>query len=244
LRHRLATIVLGPILLLQGRRVRRTVPLLPEPDGPREGVSGSGPPLRLLVLGDSAAAGVGAPTQADALAGQTVAALSGSFQVRWKLIARTGLTTQTALDHLRRIETQAFDVVVTSLGVNDVTSGLALNDWRRLQCELAALLHSKFQARHVLLSGLPPMHKFPALPQPLRWYLGSRAMQFDSALEALANAGGGCEFVKLSYTLDTRFMAADGFHPGPAIYALWGADVGRRIAARWLAAGAGSGHKS
>jgi lysophospholipase L1-like esterase len=230
LRHRIATIALGPILLWQGRRVRRTVPLLPEPEGPREGVSGPGAALRLLVLGDSAAAGVGAPTQADALAGQLVDALSDSFQVRWKLIARTGATTQTALEHLRKIEGQAFDVVVTSLGVNDVTSGQSLDNWRRLQRELVALLHSKFRAQHVLLSGLPPMHKFPALPQPLRWYIGSRAKQFDSALEALANTG--CEFVKLAYTMDTQFMAADGFHPGPAIYALWGADIARRIRAR------------
>jgi lysophospholipase L1-like esterase len=232
LRHRIATIALGPILLWQGRRVRRTVPLLPEPDGPREGVSGSGPPLRLLVLGDSAAAGVGAPTQAEALAGQLVDALSDSFQVRWKLIACTGATTQTALEYLQKIEGQAFDVVVTSLGVNDVTSGRSLDNWRRLQGELVALLRSKFRAQHVLLSGLPPMHKFPALPQPLRWYIGSRAKQFDSALEALANTGSGYEFVKLAYTMDTQYMAADGFHPGPAIYALWGADVARRIRAR------------
>lgn len=232
MRHRIATIVLGPILLLQGRRVRRTVRLLPEAAGPREGVSGSGPPLRLLVLGDSAAAGVGAPTQAEALAGQLVDALSESFQMRWKLIAHTGATTQTALELLQKIEGQAFDVVVTSLGVNDVTSGRSLDDWRCLQGELVALLRSKFRAQHVLLSGLPPMHRFPALPQPLRWYIGSRAKQFDSALEALANTISGCEFVKLAYTMDTQFMAADGFHPGPAIYALWGADVARRIWAR------------
>jgi lysophospholipase L1-like esterase len=80
------------------------------------------------------------------------------------------------------------------------------------------------------------MHKFPALPQPLRWYIGNRAKQFDSALEALATTGSGSEFVKLAYTMDTQFMAADGFHPGPAIYALWGADIARRIRVRWPAA--------
>jgi hypothetical protein len=30
------------------------------------------------------------------------------------------------------------------------------------------------------------MHRFPALPQPLRWYVGSRARDFDRALEELA----------------------------------------------------------
>ncbi|KAB0649370.1 SGNH/GDSL hydrolase family protein, partial [Burkholderia diffusa] len=55
----LATAALGPLLLMQGRRVRRVTPRLAEAAGPRDGTAGDGPPLRVLVLGDSAAAGVG-----------------------------------------------------------------------------------------------------------------------------------------------------------------------------------------
>jgi hypothetical protein len=40
-----------------------------------------------------------------------------------------------------------------------------------------------------VLSGLPPMHRFPALPQPLRWYVGSRARDFNRVLAELAGAG-------------------------------------------------------
>jgi hypothetical protein len=93
MRHALATIVLGPVLLAQGRHVRRTVRLLPEPEGLREGDSGSGPLLRLLIAGDSAAAGVGAPTQDDALSGHLVSSLAGCLRVQWKLFAYTGATT-------------------------------------------------------------------------------------------------------------------------------------------------------
>jgi serine protease Do len=52
--HWLLTLLLGPLLLYQGRRVRRNIPLLPEPPGERTGVAGTGPPLHLLVTGDSA----------------------------------------------------------------------------------------------------------------------------------------------------------------------------------------------
>ena len=46
--------------------------------------------MKLLVLGDSAAAGVGADRQADALTGQIVKNLAGRFLVEWTLFARTG----------------------------------------------------------------------------------------------------------------------------------------------------------
>ncbi|NIP82235.1 MAG: SGNH/GDSL hydrolase family protein, partial [Gemmatimonadetes bacterium] len=60
----LAAPALAPILVAQGLFVRWRTTRLPEPPGDREGVTGAGPPLRLLVAGDSAAAGVGASTLA------------------------------------------------------------------------------------------------------------------------------------------------------------------------------------
>lgn len=232
-RHALATVALAPVLLLQGRHVRRTVALLPEPAGLRTGACGNGPLLRLLVAGDSAAAGVGAQTQESALTGRLVAGLMDSYHVKWKLQAFTGATTVDLLARLEALPAEDFDVVVTSLGVNDLTGRRSLADWRRQQTQLIALLENKFRARHILLSGLPPMHRFPALPQPLRWYVGSRAQDFDGVLAKLADSHARCEFVKLGYAMmDTKAMAADGFHPGPAIYDLWAAEVVRRIVAR------------
>jgi lysophospholipase L1-like esterase len=233
LRHALATVVLAPLLLAQGRRVRRTAVLLPEPEGPREGTSGSGPLLRLLVTGDSAAAGVGAQTQDEALSGRLVAGLAARFHVQWKLVAATGATTADLLRTLEQSPAEQFDVVVTSLGVNDVTGRRSLDQWRRSQRQLIALLENKFRARLILLSGLPPMHRFPALPQPLRWYVGSRARDFDGALAGLSENYVRCEFIKLGYAMmNPQAMAADGFHPGPAIYGLWAEELVRRIVAR------------
>jgi len=53
----------GPILWLQGRHVRRVTPHMPEPPGPRAGSVGLAPLIRILVAGDSAAAGVGASSR-------------------------------------------------------------------------------------------------------------------------------------------------------------------------------------
>jgi lysophospholipase L1-like esterase len=233
LRHALATVVLGPVLLAQGRHVRRTVRLLAEPEGLREGYTGCGPLLRLLIAGDSAAAGVGAATQDEALSGQLAVSLAPTFRVQWKLLAFTGATTADMIRHLQQAPAAEFDVVVTSLGVNDVTGRRSLDDWRRQQGHLVALLQEKFAARQILLSGLPPMHRFPALPQPLRWYVGSRARDFDRALSRLVEGQAGCEFVELDYAMmDLAAMAADGFHPGPAVYRRWAQELARRIVER------------
>ena len=88
--YTLAIATLAPLLLWQGRRVRRVTPRLPEPAGPRAGVAGQGAPLRLLVLGDSAAAGVGVARQRDALTGRLLAELSPRHTVHWRLLAHTG----------------------------------------------------------------------------------------------------------------------------------------------------------
>lgn len=231
--YHLATVVLGPVLLAQGRFVRRTVARLPEPSGSRDGCSGTGPLLRLLIIGDSAAAGVGADTQEAALAGHLVAALQGRFQVQWKLVAYTGATSHDVLATLETVAKEPFDIVVTSLGVNDVTARASLQQWRAVQIGLIALLHQKFGARHILLSALPPMHLFPALPQPLRWYIGTRARQFNQLLKKIADMHAICEFTSIDYDhLDARSMAADGFHPGPPIYRQWAMELAQRIVAR------------
>lgn len=231
LRHAVATLALGPVLLAQGRRVRREVPTLPEPVGARAGVLGTGPDLRLLIVGDSAAVGVGARTQQEALSGQLAVALAPTFTLHWRLLAFTGATTADLLDRLRTEAASACDVVLTSLGVNDVTGRRSLAGWQRQQETLIDLLRARFVAPHILLSGLPPMHRFPALPQPLRWYIGRRARDFDRVLANVAASRPGCEFLGLGHEMmDASAMASDGFHPGPPIYAAWAREAARRIA--------------
>ncbi|MDF1728820.1 MAG: SGNH/GDSL hydrolase family protein, partial [Sulfitobacter sp.] len=86
-------LLLSPLLIAQALSVRSRAQLLPEAAGPRHGVTGKGSPLRLRIIGDSSAAGVGAEVQLEALSGQTVGPLSRHFEVHWDLDARTGATT-------------------------------------------------------------------------------------------------------------------------------------------------------
>lgn len=202
--------------------VRRRVPRLPEAAGPRFGTLGSGKPLRVLILGDSAAAGVGADSQDTALAGHTARSLSTHYCVEWELAAHTGATTASTLRGLAQRSSQRLDAAVITLGVNDVTGGTSEARWRKGQAELRALLRSRFKVSRIVVCGVPPMARFPALPQPLRWFLGSRAARFSQLLETDVAAEADCKFLPMSFSQDPGLMAPDGFHPGPAIFAEWG----------------------
>lgn len=220
--YQFAALGLGPILYFQGRSVRASIPQLPEPPGARVGSKGSGERLRLLVIGDSSAAGVGAEHQNEALSGRLVDALSASFAVQWQLVAETGATTASTLRHVQKLEAGPFDIAVTSLGVNDVTSGVSRSVWIKQQAQLGQELRKRFGVAMLVVCGLPPVHGFPSLPQPLRWYLGSKASAFDRALEREVRTKAGVSYLSLRFTEDVSQMAVDGFHPGPQVYEEWG----------------------
>jgi hypothetical protein len=88
-----AGLILATLLLFQGKRVRRRVPRLPEPAGPRSGTSDVGPVFRILLLGDSAVASVGVEQPQATLIASVANALAEQFEVHWQVMAKTGATT-------------------------------------------------------------------------------------------------------------------------------------------------------
>ncbi|HXE48386.1 MAG TPA: SGNH/GDSL hydrolase family protein [Ramlibacter sp.] len=218
-----AKFALGPVLLPQSKLLKRNALRLPEAAGPREGKVGVGEPvLRLLVVGDSSAAGVGVADQAQALALPLARGLAEHLgaAVGWQLAAQTGVGTDEARALVRQAALQPADVVVTALGVNDVGSQ---NPARRF-IEQTALLWSELQqrtgARWVVVSGLPPMHLLTAVPHPLRWYLGRYAALLDTALHRWARQQG-LGYCALQFPAGPDMLAHDGFHPGPNLYPQW-----------------------
>lgn len=220
---------LAPVLLAQGYHVRRITPRLPEAAGPREGQIGRGLPLRLLIAGDSAAAGVGAEHQDDALSGHLTQALAEHFLVNWTLWARTGDTAAELLERIHSTPENRFDVAVISIGVNDVTANRTVQRWLRLLDQIIVSLQQRHRLSHILFSSLPPMQHFPALPQPLRWYLGQRAARYNLALAAHLRGYECVHVAPPEYPDDATLIATDGFHPGPGAYAHWGRQLAAQL---------------
>lgn len=208
-------------ILPQGLWLSWRTPTLEEPPGPRCGETGSGPMMRILILGDSSAAGVGAHHQVAALSGQFVARLATKFRIQWHLQAQTGATTASAIEALEFIPRQTYDVILTGLGVNDVKNGVRLDRYCRNTARLYRDLRRRFDPRLIIASGMPPVRDFPILSGPIRWAMQRRATIFDAAHQKIAAANPVCRHLKGPQRLRADHMAHDGFHPGPAVYAEW-----------------------
>lgn len=221
--------VLSPLLLLQGLYVRKVTPRLPEASGDRSGSLGSGPPLRVLILGDSAAAGVGVQLQTEALSGQLSKQLARTYQTSWQLWATNGNKCQNLIELLEKEPQQAFDVVLVSIGVNDVTGGTSQQKWLVHIQKIIELLFDKFSAQQIIFTALPPMHHFPALPQPLRWVFGLRATQFNAQMQRKLASTSGCTLLKLVTPFEMEYIAIDGFHPNDKTYKIWAREAALAI---------------
>jgi lysophospholipase L1-like esterase len=143
--YKLVALLALPVLVVQGRQVRKRARKLPEAIGERQGSTNdpTKPPLSILIIGDSAAAGVGASHQNTALLGQLVNNLKNDFNLSWTLVARTGAQTQDLSKMLDSVKLgNTVDIVVTSLGVNDVTSLQRTKHWLNEQKQTASILLS------------------------------------------------------------------------------------------------------
>jgi lysophospholipase L1-like esterase len=216
----LIALPLLPFLIAQGRRTRRVTPRLPEAGGPASGVAGThqcGQPLSILTLGESPVAGVGVTTHEEAITGQFALVLSQRLQrpIAWRACGKNGVTAREALEQLLPgVPQEPVDIALVAFGVNDTTAFRPVSAWRHDLLKVLAALEARCAPRLVLVSGVPPVSLFPALPQPLRWVLGMKARALDVAVCELIPTLPGAAYVPL--TLDPRdggMMAEDGYHP-------------------------------
>ncbi len=223
----LTTILLAPLLLMQGKWVRYKQPMLPEARGARIGVDGQGKTLSVIIWGDSAAAGVGVKRQHQALSGQLTQQLMVDYQVHWQVLARSGLTTEQAPQLLKQHNGNKVDVVVISLGVNDAKSSISVKRWLLALEHALAAMQAQLHPRLVIMNPLPPLALFTALPQPLRFWLGWRAKKFNQALRRWSEHQQGVTLMQLPSSKAP--LAADGFHPSAQAYQLWAEQLGHTI---------------
>jgi lysophospholipase L1-like esterase len=210
-----------PLVLPQALWVRRTATRFDGASGPNKGVTGTGDERRLLVYGDSIAAGVGAATFPKALAGQLAVSLSERLDatLRWQSRGYIGANARRLIELLDGESfDEPFDYVVLSVGVNDVTSLTLIGDWTRSLEKLLVRIVRACGTPTIALAGIPDMGRFPLLPQPLRSVLGLRSRQLDAAARRTADALAHVVHVPVEFELRPDTFSADGYHPSETSY--------------------------
>lgn len=254
-------VLLAPVYLYQGHKIKRDTVRLPEPNGERHGQvrlndtteslkDGRKRTLNLMVVGDSAAAGVGSETQQEALVGHLIpiltqqSAIKNQFDIlNWSLQATTG---HTSFDILRRLyvlpaPSQPVDVMVLSVGVNDTTSKVSVDKWQQQIENIIAIAKRKFGIRELVFLSLPPMAQMPAIPTPLNNFVGAKASILDKTLQQVCAAHDSVTYMATDFArmiaehsngtpIDIRVMfASDGFHPSSLMYGYWAQQLSELI---------------
>jgi lysophospholipase L1-like esterase len=214
----------APFLYLQGQYTRRRVGVLPGAGGDTAGVTGNGDkPARLLVIGESTVAGLGARTHELALTGQFARYLGEHINrsVRWTAIGKNGVTARQTVDELvPQIPDEPFDYILLGIGGNDVLKLSSPRKWRRDMTELIATLRERNPSAAIFVTNCPMIKLSPALPQPIKFLLWRLSRLHDANIREFS-ATMDRVFYYHQPTAVTEGFFADGIHPSEKGYSDW-----------------------
>ena len=190
----------------------------------REYVVGAGRPIRMVVLGDSTAAGVGAGSLEGTLGVRVAASLGGRVEVT--NLAVSGATLADVVRHQLPALPPGSDLALVSISANDATHGTPPDAFGR---DLERLLEGLRRMPRVVLTTTPNFRTTPALPWVLNRLFERRAATLTRAIRQAASRRTTVRLADLNRegTLGADEYAADGFHPNAAGYAAWAAVLAR-----------------
>lgn len=178
--------------------------------------------IRILVVGDSSALGVGCDDISQSSVGVIAEKLSEQFSVQYQVCAFTGFTTKQIFEKVREVPKQSFDFIVISLGTNDILQRTKLSAWIKQITELMTHLQVSFYPQKIFINAVPPFQKLSHLPSSFRTYLSNKSQQMNQYLSQSSVGSSAYQFVDMDFDFHADYISADGFHPSALLYQLQG----------------------
>ena len=188
----------------------------------------AGPPLRMAMIGDSSAAGVGVITDAQTPGALIAVGLSDRAHRPVELLSTAFIGARSAdlpaqvAKALGAIAPQKLDIAVIMIGANDVTHRVRPADSiRDLTAAVGALRAAGAQ---VVVGTCPDLGTIRPIAQPLR-YIARRWSRALAAAQTIAVVEAGGRTVSLgdllgpSFAKERHWFSEDGFHPSEVGYA-------------------------
>ena len=220
-----AILPVAPLLYLQGQYTRRKVGLLPDPEGETTGITGTGDSFaKLLVIGESTVAGLGARTHDLALAGKFAEELGERLgrPVRWTVIGKNGVTAKRTIDELvPLIPDELFDYILVGLGGNDVMKLSSPRKWRRDMTRLLHILRERNPDAAIFITNCPMIKYSPAIPHPIKFLLWELSKIHDANAREFTATMERVYYYHHPANVNFDGFFADGIHPSEQGYADW-----------------------
>ena len=220
--------VTGLTLLAEAVMASRAHYLGPDSAPPVEGEYGADglPPLRLVIAGDSTAAGVGAQRRNDTVGAHLAQALADTNRVQVRCVGVSGSRCADLAPQISRALLLRPDVVVVLIGANDATHATPPPLAARHLSQ--ALTRLRAAGIPTVVGTCPDMSVRGFLP-PLRQLIAWQGRQLGRAQAAVAERLGfaAVDLAALAgphFHRDPTLLADDAFHPSGRGYGVW-ADV-------------------
>ncbi|WP_099865413.1 SGNH/GDSL hydrolase family protein [Pararhizobium haloflavum] len=223
--HGLLSWLCVPLALFYANRVRRTVPRLSPPVGPTLGRVGrtGDPRFRILVVGDSSAAGVGAAHMDETLAPKLARRLADRYSTgaTWRTAGSNSATTEELRDHVApNIVAEPYTHIVILAGTNDMKNFLPRRRFDDGFGGLLFALHAKWPQATLIWSPVIDMRTVPALPPVLGHILEWRVKMVNELGRQLCRERFAIAAPQLE-AHDPEGFAVDGFHASAKGYSYW-----------------------
>ena len=178
--------------------------------------------MRLCLLGDSIAAGVGSTRREDTLGRRLSRALTDEgFDVDLHVLAMPGAVSRDLAAQARRAEPLGADVAVVVIGANDLARFVPP---QQAAASLAAAVTTlRSSGTDVVVVPAPDMSSVPFVPPAFRAAVRAASLLLQEHQTAAVEAAGGSmaavHEVNVAFAGDPALFSADRFHPSSAGYA-------------------------
>jgi len=232
-----------PLIIRDGKRIRSSVPSLPEAENPNGIEGNSVRKINLLTFGESTLAGVGIKDQKDGATCSIAKVLAEEYDatVEWKVMARSGYTMkQVSHKILPQADNFQPDIIVTAMGGNDAFKANTPFKFAAAAGEFIEKLQIKYPGIPIVFMNMPPIKDFPAFTSLIKFFIGNLVELHGKALEKTVQKYENVFYIseiitfknwinKADKNLTVNDFFSDGVHPSGLTYQLWGSETGRYI---------------
>lgn len=234
--HRLNGIVswlLSPIALYLGLKVRSRTPRLLPPSGAKTGHIGKAgtTTYKILIIGDSSAAGVGVDDISESIGPQLAQILhhKTGATVSWRIAGANSAISEEVRDHVvPHLQRDTYTHIVLCVATNDMKNFLTDRRFKKGFGGLLYALHAKWPDTPIIWTPMLDMTTVPGLPPLLCRILQMRADIINRRGRQLCRERHAIVAPRLDST-DPAGFSVDGFHASAAGYHYWAGVLAQTI---------------
>lgn len=226
-----------PYLYFVVKRLRKTIPQLPNAKDLSGTEGNSEKSIDVLYLGESAIAGVGVNSNKDGLGGQISKTLAKKLeqQINWEVLAHTGYDAEKVINTLLpKLRNETYQLILIQLCVNDAFK-LMPPVYFSLRIEkIINHLKQKYPKTKILFVNNAPVRDM-AFPWLFKFILGNIMDEYGKVIQHLVVQHDDLFFMqdKLKFSdWEKRFpnkpreeFFSDGVHPSAFTYKHWSEDI-------------------